>query len=238
MIYTLDDIRKLLVLATDEERQNLAQILDADLSQATGGVTGQAIALVDQLAWKYQTPFGYVTRRPTFDEMVVDVAKALKLKGLTEKECSCWDVLSELVRHLMKQILEKMTPEERKSFAEQVLTDEQFRDLCNNGNIDWGKLSAATLMIAIREFGGFATYRIALIVANQAARLLLGRGLTLAANAALVRVISIFLGPIGWILLAWGINDLFGTSYKRLIPGVLFIYCIYARVKEDGQSPF
>jgi uncharacterized protein YaaW (UPF0174 family) len=237
MMYTIEDIRKLLAKATTDERRQLAEILDTDL-EGVGGPRKQGEALVRQLYWKYQTPVGYLTRDPFFDEVAVDVAKKLKMEGLTQQETSSWDMLSRLIRNLMEELLKEMTPEQRREFLSQVLGADEVKKLYGDGAVDWGKVGAASILLAIKQFGGFATYKVALIVANQAARALIGRGLTLATNAALVRGISIFLGPVGWILLAWGINDLLGTNYKRVIPGVLYIYCIYERLKDEGQLPF
>lgn len=237
MIYTLQDIRKLLAKANADERKQLAEILDADL-EGVNGRRKQAEALVRQLCWKYQTPLGYLTRDPSFDEISVDVAKALKLEGLTKQETSCWEMLSHVIRSLLEQLLKEMAPEDRGELASQVLTAAQLKEFYGKGAIDWGKVGAGSILLAIKQFGGFATYKIAVIVANQAARVLIGRGLTLAANAALVRGISVFLGPVGWVLFAWGINDVLGTNYKRIIPGSLYIYCIYERLKEEDQLPF
>jgi uncharacterized protein YaaW (UPF0174 family) len=64
---------------------------------------------------------------------------------------------------------------------------------------------AALPLVAIQaviRVAGFAAYRLAVIVANAVARALLGRGLSLAANAALTRTIGVFAGPIGWALTA------------------------------------
>ena len=237
MVYTLEDIRKLLAKASPDERRQLAEILNADLA-GVSGPRKQGESLVRQLCWKYQTPLGYLTRDPTFDEVAVDMAKALKMAGLTKRETSCWDMLSRLTRNLLEQLLKEMTPEQRGELASRVLTAAQIKQFYGKGTIDWAKVGAGSVLLAIKQFGGFATYKVALIVANQAARVLIGRGLTLAANAALVKGISVFLGPVGWILFVWGINDLVGTNYKRVIPGVLYVYCIYERLKEKGQLPF
>ena len=237
MMYTIEDIRKLLAKASADERTQLAEILDTDIKEIPGP-RKRAEALVRQLCWKYQTPLGYLTRDPFFDEVAIDVAKKLKMEGLTQQETPCWDMLSRLMRHLMEELLKEMTPEQQGELISQVLTADQIKEFYGNGTIDWAKVGAGSVLLAIKQFGGFTTYKVALIVANQAARALIGSGLTLAANAALVRGISIFLGPVGWVLLAWGINDLLGTSYKRVIPGVLYIYCIYERLKAEGQLPF
>ena len=91
----------------------------------------------------------------------------------------------------------------------------------------------AAIQIAIRK-GGFASYRIALIVANAIARALLGRGLSLAANAALVRWLSAFAGPIGWAFtIAWTAFDIAGPAYRVTIPAVIHIAYMRAKAGVD-----
>jgi len=237
MVYTLEDIRKLLAVASADERRQLAEILDIEVD-AKSKPRKQAEVLVRQLCWKYQTPLGYLTRDPSFDEMCVDVAKALKLGGLAKENTSCWTLLQRLIKNMLKTMWKEMSPEQREDFAKKVLTADEFKSVFKGGTVDWGKAGAGTLLLGIKHLGGFATYKVALIIANQAARLLLHRGLSLAANAALVRGLSIFLGPVGWLLMAWGVNDLLGTNYKRMIPAVLYIYCIYEQLRESDRLPF
>ena len=49
-----------------------------------------------------------------------------------------------------------------------------------------------------------------------------GRGLTITANATLTKVMSILTGPIGWsITAAWTLFDIAGTAYRVTIPAVI-----------------
>ena len=90
---------------------------------------------------------------------------------------------------------------------------------------------AIALQVAIRN-SGFVAYQIAVIVANAVAKMLLGRGLALATNAMLTRAVSIFAGPIGWILTGlWTFADLAGPAYRVTIPSV--IYVAYMRLKSQ-----
>lgn len=82
------------------------------------------------------------------------------------------------------------------------------------------------------KLGGFASYKVAVIVANAVARALLGRGLSFAANAALTRWIGVFAGPIGWaVTIAWTALDIAGPAYRVTIPAVIQI--AYMRVKAN-----
>lgn len=237
-IHTIEDIRRLLTSASAEERHALAEVLDMSLDKAVPGARKNAESLVRQLWWKYQTPLGYLTRDPSFDEICVDVAKKLKLGGLAKEEGSCWTLLANIASTLLEQLLDKMEPEAREKLAREILTPEQFRQFGVGGRVDWGKVTGGAVLLAVKQFGGFATYKVAVIVANQVSRALLRHGLSLAANAAIARGISLVLGPVGWILLVWSLNDLFGTNYKRVIPAVLFISSIYERLKAQDQLPF
>lgn len=70
--------------------------------------------------------------------------------------------------------------------------------------------------------GGFMSYQIALIVANAVAKAVIGRGLTLAANAGLTRAMSVFAGPIGWAITGlWTAVDLAGPAYRITMPAVI-----------------
>ena len=89
------------------------------------------------------------------------------------------------------------------------------------------------LQIAIKK-SGFAAYKIAVIVANAIAKALLGRGLSFAANATLTRFVSIFAGPIGWVLMAlWTAIDIAGPAYRVTIPCVVQI--AYMRILSNTK---
>jgi uncharacterized protein YaaW (UPF0174 family) len=233
MIYTMSDIEKLLTAASQEERDELAALLGLTLETSSPQKT--ASTLVKQFMWKYQTPLGYLVRTPTFDEICVDVAKRLKLGDMAREDISCWQLLEWVIENLIKKLIDEMTPKEKEDFLQSFLTDAQ-RKVFGKRGVDWTAVASGSFFLALKQFGGFATYRVSLVVANQAARVLVGRGLTLAANAALVRGLSIALGPVGWVLLVWGINDLLGTNYKRVIPATLYLYCIHSRLEEEASA--
>jgi len=239
MVYTRQDVEKLLRQATPDERRQLFSLLngDRDCDCENSSVDNQAETLVEELFWKYQTPLGYFFREPTFDEICVNVAKHLKLRGLARKQISCWELLGRLTKTMWEDMITDMSVEEKNALAKALFEEDEFREAAKKRDFDWTKVGAGAALLTIKKFGGFATYKMAVIIANQAARALIGRGLSLAANAALTRAISITLGPAGWLVLVWGINNLLGTNYKRVIPGVLYIYCIYERLKMEDTLP-
>ena len=81
----------------------------------------------------------------------------------------------------------------------------------------------AAVQAGIRA-GGFLSYQITVIVANYIARLLLGRGLTLATNAALTKGLSLFIGPIGWAVTGiWTAFDIAGPAMRVTLPACIII---------------
>jgi uncharacterized protein YaaW (UPF0174 family) len=90
------------------------------------------------------------------------------------------------------------------------------------------------------KLGGFVPYKLAVIVANAIAKALLGRGLSLAAGAALTRWMAIFAGPIGWaVTTIWTIYDIAKPAYRVTIPCVLHIAMLRQKylLEDQGENP-
>ena len=67
---------------------------------------------------------------------------------------------------------------------------------------------------------------------NAVARPILGKGLTLAANAALTRTMGLVAGPVGIALTAiWTAYDLAGPAYRVTVPAVLYVAML--RLKQN-----
>jgi uncharacterized protein YaaW (UPF0174 family) len=64
----------------------------------------------------------------------------------------------------------------------------------------------------------------AMLVANHVARVLLGRGLSVGAGAAIAKMIGLAAGPVGWAVTgAWAAIDLAGPAYRVTVPVVLHV---------------
>lgn len=116
---------------------------------------------------------------------------------------------------VMEKAYERMTDQERIDFLDAVGTE-------HASGIP--KVLPVMAVQAAIKLGGFASYQLALIVANAVARQLIGRGLNFAANAALTRGMAALAGPIGWaITILWTIVDIAGPAYRVTIPCVLHV---------------
>ena len=151
-----------------------------------------------------------------YEEIVCDVGEKLKVKGVN-KNMSVELNEEFIIQHLFSDALKKMSDEERSALMRSMNLSEK----------DQGAILAGTLMasqVMLNQFGGFAVYRMSVILANMLARSLMGNGLNLAANAALVRGVGAFLGPIGWIASgAWLAVEIAGPAFRKTVPAIVHI---------------
>jgi small GTP-binding protein len=150
-----------------------------------------------------------------YAEVVVDVAQKLGANEVREDK-SVEENESILLRKLFAEALDKMSTEEKRQL---------FSSMGISGaEIPVGSAGMLIVQLLLKNFGGFATYRISLIVANMVARAVLGRGLAFATNAALMRVLGLAIGPIGWIASSlWLLIDLAGPAYRKTVPAVVHV---------------
>lgn len=146
-----------------------------------------------------------------YREVVCDVADKMKVSYNKVSTVERIELL--IVQKIFEDSIEKMTEEDRQKL---------IKDLGIRG-IPVGS-SATMIMQAIIKMGGFKSYQIAVIVANSIAKFILGRGLSFAANASLTKIMSIFAGPLGWVISSlWTLIDIAGPSYKTTIPCVIHV---------------
>lgn len=145
-----------------------------------------------------------------YREILCDVCDKLKVNYNKKSE------VSKIEQNLFMKILET---------AMEKMSENELKEITNELNIKTTNFTAeaisAALIIAIKN-SGFLAYKVAVIVANSIAKALLGHGLKLATNATITKSISIFSGPIGWIITGlWTTIDLSGPAYRITIPTVV-----------------
>ncbi|MBP5695221.1 MAG: DUF3944 domain-containing protein [Treponema sp.] len=154
-----------------------------------------------------------------YKEVVCDVAD--KMKVSYNKAYSVEEIEILIIQKTFEDSLEKMTDEEKVNVIKEL----------GIKNVPAGA-SAAMIMQALVRMGKFKSYQIAVIVANSIAKFILGRGLSLAANAGLAKALSIFAGPIGWVISSlWMAIDIAGPSYKTTIPCVVHVAMLRQKQK-------
>lgn len=149
---------------------------------------------------------------PTYHEIVCDVASKLKAPYNADK--SIEDIENSILETILTTAIDHMTDDKKR---------ELLKEMGTNRGINAGGVSTA-VFIGIFRAGGFYSYQLTLIIANQIARAMLGHGLKLATNAALVRWASVLTGPVGWAITGlWTAVDIAGPAYKVTIPCVIHI---------------
>lgn len=152
----------------------------------------------------------------SYKKILCDVAEKLKV-NFNEKQ-SVENIEEKVLEKVLEKAIEEMSPQER---AELDGLAKQAKS--NYGSINVGA-EASFIFINIFRAGGFASYKLTVIIVNAIAKAILGRGLSLAGNAALTRAMSIFAGPIGLAITAiWSLIDIAGTAYRVTIPCTILI---------------
>ncbi|QIE23003.1 Ubiquinol-cytochrome C chaperone [Caballeronia sp. SBC2] len=159
----------------------------------------------------------------SYDEVVRDVASNLKVRFT--KATPLVSVESDILIKILQRAVEKMSDAER----DELLKAIDMKNLVGAGP------AAVTAAIAAMRVGGFATYKLAAVVANAVAKFLIGRGLTFAGNATLMRALGVAMGPVGWAVTAlWTVADLGSPAYRVTLPCVVQI--AYMRQKALAKA--
>lgn len=181
-----------------------------------------------------------------------DVANTAVEELLTAGSHSFWSnrTYAEIVEATCKKVgavpavTENVVENERrllqKMFADawdQMSPSERAGIMADQPGVSGSMLTATgtlAVQLLLKQFGGFMTYRIALIVANTIARAVLGRGLTFAANATLTRVLGAALGPVGWAVSGvWLALDIAGPAWRKVLPATVFAATLRSALAAD-----
>lgn len=174
-----------------------------------------------------------------YREIVEDVADKLSVKYNNNMSIS--DIEELIIAHLIEKAWGKMTEEERIEFLKDANVDINKLDgkqkgVLLKGNFDLLKTVAigVPFLQLLIKVTGFKAYQIAVIVANIVSKAILGHGLALASNAALMRGMAIFAGPVGWILGGILMVPLFsGAAYRVTTPCVVHIAMLRMKYMND-----
>lgn len=153
-----------------------------------------------------------------YREVLCDVCDYLKVNYNSDASISVIEM------NLLCKILIKALDE---------MDDAQMKELIDNLDIKVNHFTKQAVIAALQMMilkTGFSPYKISVIVANAVARTLLGRGISVAGNAALTKAISVFAGPIGIALNAlWLAIDIAGPAYRVTVPAVIQVAYIRAK---------
>lgn len=159
-----------------------------------------------------------------YKEILCDVCDKMKVNY--NKKSNISNIEQNLLIKILEDAMAKMSEEELKEITKELnLKTTTFTS----------QAVTAALQVAIRQ-SGFVAYQIAVIVANAIAKALLGHGLKFATNATLTKTLSIFAGPIGWIVTGlWTAIDIAGPAYRVTIPTTIQVaYLRQAYINKEN----
>lgn len=155
-----------------------------------------------------------------YKEVLCDVCDKMKVNY--NKKSDVARIENALLSKVLDDALEKMSSDEMKELATEL-------GIKNTETI--GKQMLLASFQAIFKAGGFKSYQLTVTVVNAILKALIGRGLSMAGNAALTRLMSILTGPIGWAITGlWTAIDIAGTAYRVTIPAVIQVAALRQKV--------
>ena len=161
-----------------------------------------------------------------YKEVLMDVCDKMKVNY--NKDSSTEKIEGNLLMKILTDALEKMSPDELKELAEAT------------GVKNTSGITAETMVgvfQAVFRAGGFKSYQLTLIIVNAVLKALIGRGLSLAGNAALTRTMAILTGPIGWVITGlWTAIDIAGAAYRVTIPAVIQVAALRQKHLYEKQA--
>ncbi len=161
---------------------------------------------------------------PEYSEILHDVAKRNKVNFNTKSSDERIEML--ILQKLFVDSVENASNDELKRMMEEL----------GFPTTNFTRQAAIATLITAWKAGGFKSYILLVSVVNAVMKFLVGRGLSLAANAALTRMASVMMGPIGWVLTAlWTIIDIAGPAYRVTVPAVIQIAYIRQAVNHPSH---
>ncbi|HHZ8354689.1 DUF3944 domain-containing protein [Morganella morganii] len=146
-----------------------------------------------------------------YREVLTDVCDKLKVNYNKSSEIEV--IENNLLMKIMTDALSSMSPEQISELGAEL-------GIKNTSGLTSQMLTAS--FQAIFRAGGFKSYQLTVIIVNQIMKALIGRGLTFAGNATLMRTMSILAGPVGWAITGiWTAVDIGSAAYRVTIPAVI-----------------
>ena len=150
---------------------------------------------------------------PEYKEILCNVCKKMKVNFNKEQKVEF--IENNLLEKVLTDVWENLSNAERKKLLDTAQSKYAKKDIEKEG--------LAALMLAFKA-GGFASYQLTMVIVNAVARQLLGRGLTLATNAAINKTLAVLTGPVGIAMMtAVMAYDVAGPAYRVIIPCTILI---------------
>lgn len=166
-----------------------------------------------------------------YEEVLRDVCSKL---DTCSKSTSVWEMENRVMASVLTTAMKDMTDADRATILEAL-------------DIKDKSLKGPALLAAIQfvfTAGGFASYKIAIVLAHGAfnfiGKPLLGAGLPFAAGKKMTQSLKIASGPIGWVITAaWAAYTVSGPAMRITIPAcvhISYLRRIYAMRESETRN--
>lgn len=239
MAYRIDEDLEFLKNCKDEDLKDLFELLTSNLAfTSTIKLSSEYLEygkfyskywrrIAEELQLFGGNTIANLTRRGRgvlYREIATDVAKYFKIK-INEN-----DSIEEIENYIMVGLLEEADEEQRKKILEEF-SSEEIKELSTRYNIPWKSGSIITIK-QILKAGGFASYKMTVIIANLFWKKMFGRGLALATNRMLTKTLaSIISGPIALVFDTWFILDLASPATRITTSAIAIISLLRKKEK-------
>ena len=219
----MDDLKYLLNRASFDEIKALADILKAKEPTVD--------RIIDRLSKKSQDAASYIFNEifddhPSYQKIVRRAAKKLKIKCDKYESASVMEI--KIAQKVIKTMWENMTPEQKRQM------EEQLRQTASEFDKGSELLGSSSIFLALTgaKLSGFGIYLLASTTLGSLSGMI-GITLPFVVYTTMSRTIALVLGPVGWIgaglFTIWQLTE---PSYKRVIPAIVYICALRARL--DG----
>jgi len=158
-----------------------------------------------------------------YREILIDVCKRISVK--TDFKAETINIEQAMFAKIIEKTWQEMSDEEKSELLKSLKIDPKLI----------GPSAMASIIAAI-NMGGFASYQVAMIVANSIAKLIMGKGLQLAANAGIARSIGVFAGPVGWIITGiLTVPAITGAAFRVTLPAVIQVAAIRQQLENKDR---
>ena len=167
-----------------------------------------------------------------YREILIDVCKRQKVKNVNYKADDISSIENAFLQKTVELAIEKMSESDRRELIDGLRNVEALGDQLKKAVIS--KEGLLNLVQLAFKQGGFKSYILTLQVVNGISKAVLGRGLSLGANAALMKYIGSFMsGPWGWAFAAvTTVWDIMGPNRDASLKGVAIVS--YMRKKMEN----
>lgn len=253
-----DDDLKFLGACSDDELEPLVEILlGKELEYLPDGKGRYKPIPKGRISSELQHKIKFVQFYPHHSEYVEEIVDELQLFGgnslvnkvLRDNTGVSYREIASDVANLLKaenkgdvETLELAAWEKALGKEFEKDDSEKVKILCGKlANSNFGHMpkgsSVARAVVGMIKLGGFRAYQLNVCLANCLVRHVTGRGLSFAANATLTKTMSIFAGPLGWVLTGlWTIIDIAAPAYRVTVPAVLYIGALRQIKKYQQQE--